>query len=208
METVSHTLFNCKFLLLTCDTISKCLETPVHNVAQDHEKTLSTPHGLLLWFARQASCNVRNSVRLSHRLVNVSHLLTIWHSILQSWADLPCLSVNRGEVRKFMTVLHSFLITGGWLYTAVSRTRPSSSPQQKKAHCRELRKLEHAERVRELLNSLHQEGRETIWRNNMDRRIVRQASDGGLLGRGIWSVFSFETGINVSEFCQWVNYKQ
>ena len=119
-------MFSYKFLLLACDTISKCLETPVHSIAQDHEKTLSTPQGLLLCSTRQASWNLRSSVWLSHRLVNVSDFVKIWHCILQSLADLPSLSVNRGEVRKFMIVLHSFLTTGQWLYTTVSRTCPSS----------------------------------------------------------------------------------
>ena len=39
VEVVSHPLFNCTFLLLAHDTISKCLETPMHRIARDHEKT-------------------------------------------------------------------------------------------------------------------------------------------------------------------------
>ena len=67
-------------------------------------------------------------------------------------------------MRKFLTVLQGFLHTRQWLYTAVSRTRPSPfTPQQEKSHRRTLRKLEKAEQVRSLLESLQQEGREMIW---------------------------------------------
>ena len=31
------------------------METPVHNIAQDNDKSLCIPQGLLLWSARQAS---------------------------------------------------------------------------------------------------------------------------------------------------------
>ena len=52
VETVSHALYNGKFFLLACDTISKCLGTSVHQISQDLTKTLSSPQGLLLWAAR------------------------------------------------------------------------------------------------------------------------------------------------------------
>ena len=108
IETVSHALFNCKLLLLACDTISKCfdtiskcLDTPVHSIAQDHEKTLTTPQGLLLWSARQASWNVRTSVRLSHKLVNGSHFVGVWHCILQTRAELPASLNMQSELGNF-----------------------------------------------------------------------------------------------------------
>ena len=171
IETVSHALYNCKFFLLACDTISKCLGTSVHQMSQYHTKTLSSAQGLLLWAARQASWHVRNAVRLSHRLINATHFVKAWWGILQTWSELPGLGVNREEVRKFMTVLQSFLKTGQWLYTAVSRTRPSSpTPQQQKSHRRALRKLEQAERVRTLLHTLREEGREPIWTDGSSDR--------------------------------------
>ena len=43
IKRVPHALFNCKFLLLAGDTISKCLSTPVHPISHDHLQTLSTP---------------------------------------------------------------------------------------------------------------------------------------------------------------------
>ena len=87
VETVSHALFNCKFLLLAGDTISKCLNAPVHQISHDHLQTLSTPQGLLLWAARQANWSVPSSVRLSNRSINTSHFVKGRSHILQTWSE-------------------------------------------------------------------------------------------------------------------------
>ena len=189
--------YSFKFFLLACDTISKCLGTLVHQISQDDTKTLSSPQGLLLWAARQASWHVHNAVRLSHRLINATHFVKTWWGILQTWPELPGLSVNREEVWKFMTVLQSFLKTGQWLYTAVSRTRLSSpTPRQQKSHRRALHKLEQAEQVRTLLHTLREEVREPIWTDgSWDRPQV-----GGSWVGGYGVYFPSRPGVNVSEF--------
>ena len=112
VETVAHARFNCKFVLLAGDTISKCLNTSVHQISHNHLHTLSTPQGLLLWAAKQVNWSVWSSVRFSNRPVNTSHFVKGWSHILQTWSELSGLSVNRGEVRKFLTVLQDFLQAG------------------------------------------------------------------------------------------------
>ena len=96
-----------------------------------------------------------------------------------------------------MIVLQSFLKSGQWLYTAVSRTRPSSpTPQQQKSHPEALRKLEQAEQVRTLLHTLREEGREPIWTDGLsDRPQV-----GGSWVGGYGAYFPSRPGVNVSEF--------
>ena len=112
METIPRALFNCKFILLASDTISKCLSTHVHQISHHHLQTLSTQQGLLLWAATQANWSVRSSVRLSNRSVNASHFVKGWAHLLQPWSEPFGLSMNRSEVLKFLTVLQGFLETG------------------------------------------------------------------------------------------------
>ena len=84
-------------------------------------------------------------------------------------------------MRKFLTQLQGFLQRRQCLYTAESRTRPSSpTPHQENSHRRTLRELEKARQVRSLFESLQQEAKVMIWTDgSFDHRWMDRGGGGG-----------------------------